>query len=129
MASRSSIALLALIVLLLFANLLVLLRPIASPRSSQTAEIHEVLRARLIELVSDDGRVVGQLHTAEDGSANLRLRNGDGEVRVKLGAASDGSGLILMSNDAEPAVWLAAKVSGTTLTLAESGKPKRVLAP
>lgn len=66
----------------------------------------EVVRARLIELVSADGRVVAQLHTDQEGGANLRLRDGRGEVRVKLGATGEGAGLILMSGGTEPAVWL-----------------------
>lgn len=85
--------------------------------------------ARLIELASPQGNVVGQLHTAEDGSANLRLRSGQGEVRVKLGATNDGAGLVLLDSHTEPALQLRAAPAGPAITLEERGKPRRVLAP
>ena len=74
------------------------------------------------------GQVVAQLHTAEDGAGQLRLRSGSGTVRVKLGASADGSALILMDSETEPAVWLAADRSDTKVTLAQNGKSQRVIA-
>jgi hypothetical protein len=61
-----------------------------------------VLRAQAIELVDKKGQVVAQLHTGEDGGGNLRLRSGDGVVRVKLGGTADGSGFLLFDKEAEP---------------------------
>jgi hypothetical protein len=93
------------------------------------ASASEVVRAKLIELVSNDGAVIAQLYPGEDGGGQLRLRNGEGMVGVKLGATKDGSALILMDREAEPAVWLAADSAGTRVRLAEQGKSPRVLAP
>jgi hypothetical protein len=50
-------------------------------------------------------------------------------VRVKLGASTDGSGLILFDTEASPAIHLAANKSGTSVTLAQKGKEKRVIQP
>lgn len=128
MTARSTPWLLALIAALLAAHLLLRLAPAAQAQGS-ASPVHDVLRARLIELVSAQGQVVGQLHTADDGSAQLRLRNGKGEVRVKLGATSEGAGLVLLDRNTEPALQLHAAGSGSAITLEERGKPRRVLTP
>jgi hypothetical protein len=88
-----------------------------------------VLRAQSFEMVNGRGQVIAQLHPGEDGGGNLRLRTGDGTIRVKLGASGDGSSLLLMDSQPEPAVWLASGKSGTSITLAGKGKEKRVLEP
>jgi hypothetical protein len=48
---------------------------------------------------------------------------------VKLGAAEDGSGLLLLHERTQPAMQLLAKRTGTTVTLAEQGKEKRATTP
>ena len=92
-------------------------------------QVPAVLRARLIELVNEENRVVAQLYPGKDGGGNLRLRNGAGIIRVKLGATDDGAGLLLVDEDVEPAVQLSTKQSKTSLTLTEKGKAKRVFKP
>jgi hypothetical protein len=129
MNQRTTNGLLVAAVVLLSANLAAHVGLIPAARAAASDVVSDVIRARLIELVATDGRVVGQLHTSDDGSGNLRLRGGNGEVRVKLGATKDGSGLILLDNNTEPALWLEAKSQGTSITLAQSGKPKRVIVP
>jgi hypothetical protein len=121
------LSLIALLLLLLVLMQLGVLPAVA--RAAPQAPVHDVLRARLVELVSEQGQVVAQLHTAPDGSGNLRLRNGSGEVRVKLGATTDGAGLILMNRDTEPALNLSTAATGPTLVMEERGKPRRVLSP
>jgi hypothetical protein len=88
----------------------------------------DVLRARLIELVDENGRPRAQLHLGVDGGGQLRLIGGNGEVRVKLGTSMpDGSGLILMDRRTEPVVVLAADERGPALILADAnGKVRRV---
>lgn len=127
MSPRFTNSLPVLAVILLGANLLCQARLIEPVRASTPPQVQEVIRAKLIELIAPDGKVVGQLHTAEDGSANLRLRSGDGEVRVKLGASKDGSGLVLMDNNTEPGVSLYAQSGGGAATVAEGGKTRRVV--
>jgi hypothetical protein len=90
-----------------------------SAQSQSPPPVQDVIRARLIELVNDNGDVVGQLFLGEGGSGQIRLRNGSGDVRVKLGPSTDGAGagLVLMDANTEPAVILRAEAEGGTLTL------------
>jgi hypothetical protein len=90
-----------------------------SAQSQSPPPVKDVIRARLIELVNDNGDVVGQLYLGEGGSGQIRLRNGSGEVRVKLGSSNDGAGagLVMMDANTEPAVILRAGAEGSTLTL------------
>lgn len=97
--------------------------------AAESVQTHKVIRAEAIELVDARGQVRAQLHLGEDGGGNLRLRSGDGTVRVKLAGTADGSGLLLFDTEAEPAVWLASNKSGTSVTLAEKGKQKRLIKP
>lgn len=129
MSPRTTQVLLAVNAILLALHLFYLAGGGAPAVAQAPAPVPEVLRARLIELVSAQGRVVAQLHAGEDGGGNLRLRDGSGTVRVKLGATPDGAGLILMDGRTEPAIHLASSRSGTRLTLAQQGRESRILEP
>ena len=96
--------------------------------SAQPASVPEVLRARAIELVDAEGRVRAQLQVEDTGEVVFRLRDASGTIRVKLGAAEDGSGLLLLDERTEPGVQILAKESGTSLTLAD-GAERRQLTP
>jgi hypothetical protein len=129
MQERTTQVLLTVVAVLLLAHLL---RPTPQSPPAQAKGVEPtpaVLRAQVIELVDTQGRVIAQLHRGEDGGGTLRLRSGDGTVRVKLGATADGSGLLLFDTEIEPAVWLATNTSGTSVTLAEKGKEKRIITP
>jgi hypothetical protein len=119
-------ALLVVVGILLAAQLV---RAIQAAPPAAAQEVAPVLRARAIELVNAEGQVVGQLYTGEDGAGNLRLRSADGAVRVKLGATDDGSGLLLLDRDVQPAVVVATDAEGTSVTLAERGRRARVIRP
>jgi hypothetical protein len=129
MNTRATHILLTAIATLLALHLLYITGLVPQAEAQVPAQVHEVLRAKLIELVSANGQVVEQLYPGEDGGGNLRLRNGSGTVRVKLGATPDGAGLILMDNRTEPAVQLSSSSAGTSLVLAQQGKEKRTLVP
>ena len=90
-----------------------------SAQSQTPPPVQDVVRAKLIELVNDNGDVVGQLFLGEGGSGQIRLRNGSGEVRVKLGVSNDGdgAGLIMMDKNTDPAVVLRASAEGASLLL------------
>lgn len=129
MKDRTTQILLAIIALLLAAHLL---RPAAislSAQASQPEKIPAVLRAQSIELVDKQGQVRAQLFLGEDGGGNLRLRDGSGTVRVKLGATATGAGLILFDEDVEPAIWAKTEKTSVSLKLTEKGKEPRVLKP
>ena len=89
----------------------------------------ETLRARAIELVDQHGRVRGQMNVEPNGEAVLRLRDAKGEIRVKLGADGEGSGLILLDGATEPRIHMLAKDSGTTVTLTSKAGQRRVITP
>lgn len=128
MREKTTQALLAIIALLLLAHLV---RPttFSTPAQATTEQVPAVLRAQAIELVNKQGQVVAQLFLGEDGSGNLRLRDAAGTVRAKLGASAQGSGLLLLDKDVEPALWLLSNETGTSMTLAEKGKAKKVFKP
>lgn len=100
-------------------------------RSSHLAAASDpgTLRARAIELVDEHGRVRAQLKVESNGEAVFRLRDHKGEVRVKLGAGEDGSGLLLLDGATEPGVQMLAKESGTSVTLTSKGGQRRVIVP
>lgn len=92
-------------------------------------QVASIVRAQAIERVDGQGQVRANLQVEEDGQAVFRLRKATGAIRVKLGASNDGSGLLLLDNRTEPAVHLLAQPAGTTVTLTQQGKEKRVLQP
>lgn len=97
----------------------------ASPRDDP-----KVVRAQSFELVDARGEVRLQLHLGDDGSGNLRIRDGNGKVRVKLGTSAAGStGLLLLDQSVEPTLSLVAGESGTSITLLGSDHKRRVIAP
>lgn len=129
MKERTTQLLLAMVVILLIVQLFQGASPVSAVHADESAVERSVVRAQAFELLDKQGKVVAQIHVGEDGGGNIRLRSGDGMVRVKLGASMDGSGLILFATEASPAVHLAANKSGTSATLAEKGKEKRVIQP
>lgn len=129
MKERTTQILLAIIAVLLLVHLV---RPAwisPSAQAQQGETIPAVLRAQSIELVDKQGQARAQLFLGEDGSGNLRLRDGAGTVRVKLGATETGAGLILFDADVEPAIWASTDKSSTSLKLAEKGKAQRIIKP
>lgn len=127
MKERTTQLLLAMVVILLLAHFF---RGASAVSTVHTDEVERsVVRAQAFELVDKQGKVVAQMHVGEDGGGNIRLRSGDGMVRVKLGASTDGSGLILFDTEASPAVHLATNKSGTSAMLAEKGKENRIIQP
>jgi hypothetical protein len=123
MNGRVTRVLLAVIALLLAAHVA---RTVAAAGDDEPAA---VLRARTIELVDGDGRVRASLKTEPSGEVVLRMMDPEGDIRVKLGASDDGSGLLLTDDRSEPGVHALAEREGTSLMLAERGKERRVLEP
>jgi hypothetical protein len=128
MRERVTQVLLALTVVLLGAQFFRFAPTVATVRA-EDGKVPDVLRARMIELVDDHGQARANLKVEPGGEVVFRLRDAQGAIRVKLGASADGSGLLLLDDQTEPAVHVLAKRGGTTLTLAEKGKEKRVITP
>lgn len=87
----------------------------------------DVVRARMIELVNERGEMRAQLHVAENGGGELRLRNAHGDIRMKLGATDGGAIMLLMDADSNPAIRLTSD-AGPSLRLGQPGS-ERVIAP
>jgi hypothetical protein len=97
---------------LLTTNVLLLAFAAARPAPGGTPQ--DVLRGRALELIDERGRVRASLDVDETGEVLLRLRDRSGTIRVKLGAAEHGSGLLLLDEATEPAVHIVARRTPTT---------------
>jgi len=89
----------------------------------------ETVRARAIELVDQHGQVRAQLNVESNGEAVFRLRDPKGQIRVKIGAGADGSGLLLLDGSTEPGIHIQAKSTGTSMVLSNKGGQRRVITP
>lgn len=111
-------------------NLVVLGALISTTVQSRTQEpVQDVVRARVVELVNERGEMRAQLHVAEDGGGELRLRGGSGDIRVKFGAGDDGAILLMMDGSADPVIRLASKGEAPSLRLGSPGAGERVIVP
>jgi len=97
-------------------------------RADHASENISVLRAQKIELVDARGVTRTRLSTEPDGEVVLRLIAANGELRVKLGASSDGSGLLLANAATEPGVHVLAERTGASLKL-QAGEREKILEP
>ena len=110
-------------------NLVLLLFVLTQAESTTAQSVTPVLRAQAIELVDDHGQIRAQLNVESNGEAVFRLRDATGAIRVKLGAAEDGSGLLLIDESTEPGVHILVKPTGATLTLTGKDGQQQVLKP
>jgi len=118
-----------LVITLTVINLVLLLFVLAQAESTTAQSVTPVLRAQAIELVDDHGQIRAQLNVESNGEAVFRLRDATGAIRVKLGAAEDGSGLLLIDESTEPGVHILVKPTGATLTLTGKDGQQQVLKP
>ena len=129
MKDRTTQVLLAAVVVLFVAQFHHSMPVPSTARAEEAGVIPAVLRARMFELVDDHGQVRANLKVEPDGEAVFRLRDAMGTIRVKIGASEDGSGLLLLDDRTEPAVHMVGHHTGTTVTLSEKGKEKRIIKP
>jgi hypothetical protein len=116
------------VVALLCANLLLPLGALLLRGSAVAEPPPAVLRARAIELVDDRGLVRAQLGVEAGGEVVFRLRDAAGAIRLKMGASAEGSGLLLLDDQAEPGIHMLAQRTGTSLTL-RKGQQQRAITP
>ena len=103
--------------------------PMPGARAGDSTEAPAVLRARMFELVNAEGKTRATLKIEPEGEAVFRLFDAKGTIRVKVGAAENGSGIVLLNDETEPGVQILSKNTGTSVALSEKGKEKRVLRP
>jgi len=133
MKERTTQTLLAIVALLLLAHLV---RPALT---SSAQDIAPVLRGRALEIVDARGQVRARINvepstTMDDGkiypeSSVFRLIDPNGQIRVKLGADKDGSGLLLTDDSQQPGVHMLAKGTGSLLKLANKNGREQVIKP
>jgi hypothetical protein len=117
-------------------NLLLLVVLLTQNRGASAQGNTEVLRGRGLELVDGSGHVRAQFTIEADGEAVFRLRDSSGAIRVKLGAGSNGSGLVLMDEATEPGVQILSRRSATparptttSITLTGADGQRRTIVP
>jgi hypothetical protein len=107
---------------------------VSTNRAQAAPETSDTIRTQRIELVDAAGQVRGQFFVEESGEAVFRMRDENGQIRVKLGASGRGSGFILMDDQTEPAVQMLAGVStltnarDTSVTLRDGGASRKLTA-
>jgi hypothetical protein len=109
-------------------NLGLLLGSFAQARASAPAA-EPVLRGRGLELVDEQGRSRASIRVETDGEVVFRLMDQKGTIRVKLGAGTDGSGLVLNNDATEPGVHILAKSAGSSLKLRNKDGRERAISP
>lgn len=110
-------------------NLLFLLSTLAEARSPDGRATTPILRGRALEVVDEHGQVRARLNVESDGEVVFRLLDQAGTIRVKLGAAKDGSGLVLANDATEPGVHILAKATGSSLKLKNKDGRERMFIP
>src|SRR3990172_10498667 len=106
------------VVVLTVVNLVGLLAVLAHARTTGAQGTDGVLRGRSLELVDDRGQLRARFNVEANGEVVLRLLDQQGTIRVKLGAATDGSGLLLANDATEPGIHLLAGAAGSSVRVA-----------
>ncbi len=117
------------LVMLVIANVALIFMFFTRSVDEQTQNIPQVIRAKEIELVDDNGKVRIQMNVEQSGEAVFRLRDADGTIRVKIGAGKDGSGMVLLDDQTEPALHFVANKGGASITLTGKEGKKKVFTP
>jgi hypothetical protein len=102
-------------------NFIVLLFMAASPQRDRFDKI----TVQEFELIDASGKQRVSIKVEEGGEVVFRLRDDDGNIRVKMGANKDGSGLVLLDGETNPGVHALAKKSGSTFTIVSAGGKKK----
>jgi hypothetical protein len=87
-----------------------------------------VLRARAIELVDGRGQVRAEISVEPSREVVFRLRDEEGQIRVKIGASRAGSGLLLLDESTEPGVQALAGAEETSVSV-RRGERRQALVP
>jgi len=110
-------------------NLCIIINLVAQSKQKDAQSITSVIRARSIELVDDKGQSRALLSVEANGETVFRLRDAEGTIRVKLGASRDGSALLLLNDSTAPGIHALARTNGTSITLIDKNKQKKILKP
>lgn len=95
-------------------NLVLLLLLVTQAGRTAAQSDTSILRGSALELVDDGGRIRTRVDVEESGEVVLRLFDSNGTIRVKLGAGTDGSGLLLADETSEVGIHLISRRAGTS---------------
>jgi hypothetical protein len=95
-------------------NLVLLLLLVTQAGRTAAQSDTSILRGSALELVDDGGRIRSRFDGEESGEVVLRLFDSNGTIRVKLGAGTDGSGLLLADETKEVGIHLISRRTGTS---------------
>ena len=104
-------------------TLLPLLGALVHERVASAQAVPEVVRAQAFELVDADGRVRATLD-----ARGLKILDANGTIRAKLGADTDGSGLVLLNERTQVGVHALATRTRTWVVV-QRGHRRRVIRP
>jgi hypothetical protein len=74
------------------------------------------------EMVDSRGNRRASIKIEEGGQIVFRMLDQEGTIRVKMSADQEGSGLVLLDNETEPALHLLAKKDRKSITVTIEGK-------
>ena len=122
-----------LVIALTVLNVLTMLTFWSHVQVATAQAVPDMLRARGLEVVDDRGIVRAQIVVQpNDGGVLLRLIDQQQKPLVKLGAGTDGSGLMLTGDPARndwSGIQVLAKPGGSTLRLLNLDGKERVIKP
>jgi hypothetical protein len=111
-------------------NFMLLIGLLVQNRMIASQTIPDVLRVRAFELVDGNGRGRAQFNVDEtNGEVIFRLRDENENIRVKLGASEEGSGLLLINDLTQPGIHILARQDDTSLTLTDQSGTSQVIEP
>lgn len=110
-------------------NLAVLAGAAIQARPGGAEGAGDILRGRALELVDERGKTRARINVEPGGEVVFRLLDQQGTIRVKLGAGTDGSGLLLANDATEPGVHILAKAEGSSVRVVNKDGSERVIAP
>lgn len=88
-----------------------------------------VIKGKSLELTDEKGTKRASIKVEPNGEVVFRLHNTKGEVRVKIGASDEGSGIVLLNDSTNPGIQALAKHSGGTLTLFDENGNRHPVMP
>src|SRR5262245_27524420 len=94
-------------------KIIVLLFIAASPERDHFDKI----TVKEFDLVDAAGKQRASIKVEEGGEVVFRMRDQKGEIRLKMGAGQNGSGIVLLDENTEPGVHMLAKKTGSNITV------------
>ncbi len=112
--------------IVLFALNLVILFLVSAKPQQQT---FQKITVQEFELVDKNGQVRANIVAYPEGEVVLRLKDTKGNIRVKIGANDDGSGLVMLNNATDVGIHALAKAKGSSVSVVNPDGKKQEVKP